>query len=496
MYLYCLLKKHQRELMSIYDKYETVIGLEVHAQLLTKSKAYSSDSTEYGMLPNTNVSPISLGHPGTLPMTNKKVIEYAVKLGLACKCTIREYNEYARKNYFYVDLPKGYQITQDKTPICNGGYITIKEDNGTEKKINLTRIHMEEDAGKSIHDIDPFDTLVDLNRAGVPLVEIVSEPELRSGEEAYKYLTEIRKLLRYLEICDGNMEEGSMRCDANVSVRLKGSSAFGKRTEVKNMNSIRNVQRAIEYEAKRQMEAIEKGEEIMQDTRSFDAEAGITFVLRSKEMANDYRYFPEPDLQPVVVTQEYINKVKSSLPPLPNELFKKYISLGLSTYDAGVLTDSKEIALYFEKIISTTKNVKSAANWLTVQVKSYLNDNALHISGFPIIPERMAELVDFIDSGKVNHTIAIQKIFPEMMKEPTKSPSQIAEENNWIQETDSGAIIEFVKQSIAKYPDKVTEYKNGKTTLLGLFMGEVMKLSKGKADPKMATELIKELLEK
>jgi len=482
--------------MSIYDKYEVVIGLEVHAQLLTKSKAYSSDSTEFGMLPNTNVSPISLGHPGTLPKANKKVIEYAVKLGLACKANIREVNEYARKNYFYVDLPKGYQITQDKTPICEGGYITIKQEDGIEKNINLTRIHMEEDAGKSIHDIDSFYTLVDLNRAGIPLVEIVSEPELRSGEEAYKYLTEIRKLLRYLEICDGNMEEGSMRCDANVSVRLKGSNTFGKRTEVKNMNSIRNVQRAIEYEAKRQIEALEKGEEITQDTRSFDAEAGTTFVLRSKEMANDYRYFPEPDLQPVIVSQEYINKVKSTLPPLPGELFKKYTSLGLSAYDTGVLTDSKEIALYFEKIILNTKNVKSAANWLTVQVKSYLNDNALHISNFPITPERMAELVNFIDSGKVNHTIAIQKIFPKMLEEPAKTPAQIAEENNWIQESDSDAIIEFVKLAIAKYPDKVIEYKNGKTTLQGLFMGEVMKLSKGKADPKMAGEVLKELLEK
>ena len=482
--------------MSIYDKYEVVIGLEVHAQLLTKSKAYSSDSTEFGMLPNTNVSPISLGHPGTLPKANKKVIEYAVKLGLACKANIREVNEYARKNYFYVDLPKGYQITQDKTPICEGGYITIKQEDGIEKNINLTRIHMEEDAGKSIHDIDSFYTLVDLNRAGIPLVEIVSEPELRSGEEAYKYLTEIRKLLRYLEICDVNMEEGSMRCDANVSVRLKGSNTFGKRTEVKNMNSIRNVQRAIEYEAKRQIEALEKGEEITQDTRSFDAEAGTTFVLRSKEMANDYRYFPEPDLQPVIVSQEYINKVKSTLPPLPGELFKKYTSLGLSAYDTGVLTDSKEIALYFEKIILNTKNVKSAANWLTVQVKSYLNDNALHISNFPITPERMAELVNFIDSGKVNHTIAIQKIFPKMLEEPAKTPAQIAEENNWIQESDSDAIIEFVKLAIAKYPDKVIEYKNGKTTLQGLFMGEVMKLSKGKADPKMAGEVLKELLEK
>jgi aspartyl-tRNA(Asn)/glutamyl-tRNA(Gln) amidotransferase subunit B len=482
--------------MNIYDKYEVVVGLEVHAQLTTKTKAYSSDANEYGMLPNTNVSPISLGHPGTLPTTNKKVIEYAVKLGLACKSDIREYNEYARKNYFYVDLPKGYQITQDKTPICTGGYITIKQADGTEKNINLIRIHMEEDAGKSIHDIDPFHTLVDLNRAGVPLLEIVSAPEIRSGEEAYKYLTEVRKLVRYLEICDGNMEEGSLRCDANISVRIKGSDIFGKRTEVKNMNSIRNVQRAIEYEAKRQIEALERGEELTQDTRSFDAETGTTFVLRSKEMANDYRYFPEPDLQPVIVSEQYINRVKSTLPPLPNDLFKKYQSLGLSEYDAGVLTDSKEIALYFEEIILNTKNIKSAANWLTVQVKSYLNDNALHISDFPMSASKLAELVNFIDTGKVNHTIAIQKIFPKMMEQPDKSPLQIAEENNWIQETDSGAIIEFVQQAIAKYPEKVSEYKNGKTSLLGLFMGEVMKLSKGKADPKKATEVLKELLDK
>lgn len=481
--------------MKIYDKYETVIGLEVHAQLSTRSKAYSSDSAEFGGLPNTNISPISLGHPGTLPKTNKRAIEFAVRLGLACKCSIREFNEYARKNYFYADLPKGYQITQDKTPICTGGYITIKEENGTEKNINITRIHMEEDAGKSIHDIDPFNSLIDLNRAGVALVEIVSEPEMRSGEEAYKYLTEIRKIVRYLEICDGNMEEGSLRCDANVSVRLKGSTAFGKRTEVKNMNSIRNVQRAIEFEAKRQIEAIENGEEIYQDTRSFNAVTGTTFVLRSKEMANDYRYFPEPDLQPVVVSQDYIAKIKSTLPPLPGELYKKYQSLGLSPYDAGVLTDSKEIALYFEEIIAKTKSVKSAANWLTVQVKAYLNDNALHISDFKISPERMAALIDFIDSGKVNHTIAIQKIFPKMMEETNKTPLQIAEENNWIQESDSGALTEFVKQAIAKYPEKVIEYKNGKVTLLGLFMGEVMKLSKGKADPKVATELVKEMLE-
>jgi aspartyl-tRNA(Asn)/glutamyl-tRNA(Gln) amidotransferase subunit B len=481
--------------MSIYEKYEAVIGLEVHAQLSTRSKAYAGDSTEYGVLPNTNVSPITLGHPGTLPRSNKRVIEYAVRLGIAVKSDIREVNEYARKNYFYADLPKGYQITQDKTPICNGGYITIKQDDGSEKRINITRIHMEEDAGKSIHDIDPFDSLIDLNRAGVALLEIVSEPEIKSGEEAYKYLTEVRRLVRYLDICDGNMEEGSMRCDANVSVMLKGSKVFGRRTEVKNMNSIRNVQRAIEYEIKRQIEAIENGDEISQDTRSFDAVAGTTFVMRSKEMANDYRYFPEPDLQPVIVSKEYIEKVRSTLPPLPQELYKKYTSLGLSDYDAGVLTDSKEIALYFEEIIANTKNAKAASNWLTVQVKSYLNERALHISEFGLGAKRIAELVDLIDSGKVSHTIATQKIFPKMLEEPSKTPEQIAEENSWIQESNSDALTDLARQAIAKFPDKVVEYKAGKTTLLGLFMGEVMKLSKGKADPKIANELVKKLLD-
>src|SRR6218665_1572599 len=481
--------------MSIYDKYEAAIGLEIHTQLSTKSKAYASDSTEYGSLPNTNVSPITLGHPGTLPLSNKRVIEYAVRLGLAVKSNIREMNEYARKNYFYADLPKGYQITQDKTPICTGGYITIKQDDGSEKNINITRIHMEEDAGKSIHDIDPFNSLIDLNRAGVALLEIVSEPEIRTPKEAYDYLTEVRKLVRYLDICDGNMEEGSMRCDANVSVRLKGATEFGKRTETKNMNSIRNVQRAIEFEIKRQIEAIENGEEISQDTRSFNAVTGETFVMRSKEMANDYRYFPEPDLQPVIVSQEYIAKVKETLPPLPNDLFRKYTSLGLSAYDAGVLTDSKEIALYFEEIIAKTKNTKSASNWLTVQIKSYLNDNALHISDFKVPAERIAQLVDLIGTGKVSRSIAVQKIFPKMMEDTTKTPAQIAEENNWIQESDSNALTDLAKQAIAKYPEKVAAYKAGNANLLGLFMGEVMKLSKGKADPKAASELVKKLLE-
>lgn len=478
------------------EKYEAVIGLEVHIQLLTKSKAYSSDSTEYGTLPNTNVSVITLGHPGTLPKTNKKVIEFAVKLGLACKCDIREENEYARKNYFYADLPKGYQITQDKTPICTNGYISIKTKDGGEKRINLTRIHMEEDAGKSMHDQDAYDSLIDLNRAGVALLEMVSEPEIRSGEEAYAYLTEVRKLVRYLEICDGNMEEGSMRCDANISVRLKGDSKFGRRVEVKNMNSIRNVQRAIEFEIQRQIEEVEAGREISQDTRSFEAETGKTFVLRSKEMANDYRYFPEPDLQPVIVTKEYIEAVRKILPPLPNDLHKKYVAeFGLSEYDATVITDTKETALYFEELTSNTKNYKAAANWLMGPIRSYINENAFHLNQFPISPKRICELIDLIDSGKVSHTLALQQIFPKLIVNPNKTPLLIAEENNLVSVSDENSLNEFVKQAIAKYPEKVIEYKNGKVNLAALFMGEVMKLSKGKADPKLANALVKKMLD-
>lgn len=474
--------------------WEAVIGLEVHIQLLTKSKAYSPDPTEYGALPNTNVSVISLGHPGTLPRINKKAVEFAVRLGLACKCNIREFNGYARKNYFYADLPKGYQITQDKTPICTGGEIRIKTGD-QERAINLTRIHMEEDAGKSLHDQDPYDTLIDLNRAGVPLLEIVSEPEIRSAEEAYAYVTEVRKLVRYLDICDGNMEEGSLRCDANVSVRKKGDTKFGRKVEVKNMNSIRNVQRAIEFEIKRQIADLEAGKQISQDTRSFDAEKGTTFVMRSKEAANDYRYFPEPDLNPVIVTQEYISSVKKNLPPLPDELFKKYTaSFGLTPYDAGVLTESKEIALYFEELTNHTRNYKGAANWVMGAVKSYLNENAVHISRFPVKAADLAELIGMIDEGKVTNSLASQKIFPEMLKSG-KSPAAIAGEQNLLTESDSGALETYVKQAIERYPDKVTEYKKGKTGLLGLFMGEVMKLSKGKADPKIATDLLRRTLD-
>ena len=458
---------------------------------------YSSDSAEYGGLPNSQVSVITLGHPGTLPRVNKKAIEFAVKLGLAVDGKLRFENQFARKNYFYADLPKGYQITQDKTPFCNGGYICIKLKDGTEKKINLTRIHMEEDAGKSMHDQDATDTLVDLNRAGVPLLEMVSEPEICNGDEAYAYLSEVRKLVRYLDICDGNMEEGSMRCDANVSVRLKGSHAFGKKVEVKNMNSIRNVQRAIDFEFTRQIDLIETNQEIAGETRSFDAVKGITFSLRSKENANDYRYFPEPDLQPVYITEKYIKSVKETLPELPNQLYKRYVrDFKLSDYDAAVLTDTKAIAQYFNELTTHTQNHKAAANWLMVNIKSYLNENALDIEDFPVKPIQIAELISIIDDGKISHSSASQKIFPELVKTPAKKALQIAQELNLIQERNAAALQDLVNQVIAKYPEKVSEYKNGKVTLLGLFMGEVMKLSGGKADPKVTSQLVKESLEK
>ncbi len=480
----------------IFNKYQAVIGLEIHAQLLTKSKAYSSDSTEFGGMPNTNVSVVTLGHPGTLPRINKAVVDSAIKLGLACGCEIREWNEYARKNYFYADLPKGYQITQDTTPICNGGKIDIKLENGQKKSINITRIHMEEDAGKSMHDQDPYDSLVDLNRAGVALLEIVSEPEIRSAEEAYAYVTEVRKLLRYLEICDGNMEEGSMRCDANISVMLKGADKFGNRVEVKNMNSIRNVQRAIRFEIERQIKEVEAGNEISQDTRSFDAVNGTTFVMRSKEMANDYRYFPEPDLQPVTVSPEWIAEIKATMPALPNELHEKFTeSFGLSEYDAGVLTESKPVALYFNELTSHTKNYKAASNWVTGDIKSYLNEYAVHMEDFPLAPKSVADLIAIIDEGKISHSAASQKVFPELCKNPESSPLSIAEKLDLIQESDSGQLEEWVDAALAAYPDKVEEYRGGKKGVLGLFMGEVMKMSKGKADPKAANQLVRQKLE-
>ena len=482
--------------MSIYEKYKAIIGLEVHAQLLTKTKAYSSDENIYGAIPNTKTSAISLGHPGTLPVSNRKVIEYAVKLGIAVGSKIRKRNEYARKNYFYADLPKGYQITQDKTPICNGGTIQIKDKKGYKKNINITRIHMEEDAGKSIHDLDPFNTLVDLNRAGVPLLEIVSEPEIRTADEAYQYINEVRKLVRYLEICDGNMEEGSLRCDANISVMLKGAKEFGTKVEVKNMNSSRNVKRAINFEVNRQINILEEGKKVRHETRSFNATNNSTISMRHKEEANDYRYFPEPDLQPIMIKEDYINEIRKTLPPLPNTLFLKFTKeFGLSEYNATILTDEKGIALYYNKLCSYTKNYKSAANFVNGSVKSYLNENAIDICDFSISPEQLASLITTLDDGKISNTVATSKIFPAMLNSNDLA-IEIAENNNWIQQSNSDALNKYIEKAIAKYPEKVDEYKAGKKGLIGLFMGEVMKLSKGKADPKITNQLLRNKLEK
>lgn len=482
---------------TIYDQYETVVGLEIHAQLSTNSKAYAADSAGFGDDPNTNISVITLGHPGTLPRVNERVIDFAVKMGIATHCQIRLENEYARKNYFYADLPKGYQITQDTTPICYKGYLEVKLKSGETKKIGITRIHMEEDAGKSIHDQDIYDSLIDLNRAGVPLIEIVSEPDIRSVEEAAAYLTEIRKLVRYLEVCDGNMEEGSLRCDANISVRKKGVKEFGNRCEVKNLNSIRNVQRAIEYEVKRQIDVIEAGGTIEQNTLNYDAVSGTTSVLRSKEMANDYRYFPEPDLPPVILTESYIEKMQAEMPALPDELFAKFISeFKLSEYDAQVILEQKELALYYLALTEHTKNYKSAANWLMGAIKSYLNEEAIEITQFPLKPTQIAELIGLIDDGKLNITLATQQLFPAMIKNSAAKAIDLATEMNLLISTSNEEVIGFIQQVIQNYPDKVAEYKSGKKGLLGLFMGEVMKLAKGKLDPKEANKLLMQELEK
>ena len=479
----------------LQDRYEIVIGLEVHAQMLTKSKAYSTDCNEFGAQPNSNVSVVSLGHPGTLPVMNKKTVEYAIRLGLSCNSEIARNQYFARKNYFYPDLPKGYQITQDKTPICVGGYVIIKDEQGKEKSIGITRIHMEEDAGKSIHDVDVFDTLVDLNRAGVPLLEIVSEPDMSSSSEAYYYLTEVRKLVRYLEICDGNMEEGSLRCDANVSVNLKGAKEFGTKVEVKNMNSIRNVQRAIDFEVKRQIELLENGGIIAQETRSFDALKGLTISMRTKEAANDYRYFPEPDLQPLVILQEQIDAIAKEMPPLPRNLYLKYTQeFGLSDYDAMNITDSKGIALYYESLLNHTKNAKSAANWLMGEIKSYLNENGVSIAEFPIAPDRIASLIQLIDEGKVSSTIAGQRIFPQLI-ETNKTPYAIAEELNLFQDSGEDVIDAYILKVIEGNPSEIERYKAGDKQLIGFFMGQLMKVSGGKADPKKANSILRNTLD-
>jgi aspartyl-tRNA(Asn)/glutamyl-tRNA(Gln) amidotransferase subunit B len=478
------------------EEFETIIGLEVHAQLLTKTKLFCADETGFGADPNTQISPVTLGYPGTLPVLNEEAVRMAVKTGLACHCEIESRNYFARKNYFYPDLPKGYQISQHTTPICKDGYVNISLPEG-EKQIQLNRIHLEEDAGKSIHDLDRNFTCLDFNRAGVPLIEIVTEPCLNSPDEAVAFLTNLRRILRYLAVCDGNMEEGSMRCDANVSIRKKGANILGTKVEIKNLNSIRNVKRAIDFEVTRMKEMAYKNETIIQQTRSFDALNGITFSLRSKEEANDYRYFPDPDLPPFDITPELLQEIRNTIPALPEELIGRYTEkYNLSRYDAEVITDDKGTADYFESVILLTNAYKAAANWLLGPVKSFLNEKNITISSFPIDPAGMASLIGLVEEGHVSFSTASSRIFPELVSGIAGDPMEIATRLNLIQTDDEAQILEWVTQAMDKMPDKVLEYKKGKKGLLGLFVGEVKKISKGQADPQLTNQMLIRKLEK
>ncbi|WP_205409971.1 Asp-tRNA(Asn)/Glu-tRNA(Gln) amidotransferase subunit GatB [Flavihumibacter solisilvae] len=480
--------------MSLQEKYELVVGLEVHAQLQTRTKLFCGDDASFGGEPNTHISAITLAYPGTLPRLNRTAVEYAIRMGLACESEISRTNWFARKHYFYPDLPKGYQTSQHINNICQGGIVRINV-SGNERAVQLHHIHLEEDAGKSIHDADPLKTAIDHNRAGVPLIEIVSEPDLFSAEEAYAYVTEVRKLVRFLGICDGNMEEGSMRCDANISVRPKGQKKLGTRVEVKNLNSIRNVKRAIDFEAARLMQMLEDGETIIQQTRSFDADTGTTFALRSKEEANDYRYFPDPDLPPFIVSEEMLNSIRSEMPELPDAVRQRFMEdYHLPEYDARLLSEEKEMVAYFEAVTSHNNQYKSIANWLLGPVKAWLNEQQVQIENFPLKSGNLSDLVNLVTSGEISFSSASSRLFPRLIDNPDADPKQMASELNLLQNADSGEIEAWIGQVLEKMPDKVAEYRKGKKGLIGLFMGEVKKISRGKADPKIATVMLEKRL--
>jgi len=473
------------------NKYTLVIGLEVHAQLLTKTKIFSSDSAAYGGAPNTHVGVITLAHPGALPRLNKLAVEHAIKMGLACHCEISRVQGFDRKNYFYPDLPKGYQITQDRTPICKGGFISIKTRDGQNHRIKLNRIHLEEDAGKSIHLDGETDTLVDFNRAGVALIEIVTEPVIKSAEEAATLLSEIRKMVRYLDICDGNMEEGSLRCDANVSVMLKGAMELGKKVEVKNMNSFRHVQRAIEFETERQIALLESGEPVISETRTFHVTDGKTYGMRTKEELNDYRYFPDPDLSPLIISNAWLEEIRLQMPSLPEELYHKFIThYGLPTYDAQVLTETKELAAYFEELCSVNGLKKENSNWLMGPVKSFLNENTLSIEDFTLPSQKLAQLIGLVNEKHFSYTTAVQELFPRLVQSPHLDILQLAKDLNLIQSSDEEFIGKIIEAVLKEFPLKVEEYQHGKKGIVSMFMGEVMKRSAGKANPKTANELL------
>jgi aspartyl-tRNA(Asn)/glutamyl-tRNA(Gln) amidotransferase subunit B len=479
-----------------YDQYETVIGLEIHVQLGTHSKAFCGDAADFGAPPNTHISPISLGHPGTLPRLNKKQVEYAVKLGLALGSKISMLNAFDRKNYFYADLPKGYQITQDRKPICIGGQLKVATEAG-EKTIRIHHIHMEEDAGKSIHETPGPYSQIDLNRAGVPLLEIVSEPDLRSAEEVDAYMTAMRQLVRYLGVSDGNMEQGSLRCDVNVSVRPRGQEAFGERCEIKNLNSMRYARRAIKYEVKRQIDLIERGGEVRQETLNFNPDTGRTSPLRDKENAHDYRYFPEPDLPPLMISAEDLKRYHQELPMLPWQLREQLSeTYGLPEYDVKLLTEEPQPALFFLELTRLTPEYKAAANLIINKVLPYCNESQINLTEFPLGLDQLAALLALVREGKVSNTVAYQQLFPALLAAPDKNPPELAQSLNLIQTSDAGALEGIIDQVIADHPEEAARYRKGKKALIGFFMGEVMKASRGKADPKVTNQLLREKLAK
>ena len=476
-------------------KYELVVGLEIHVQLSTDSKIFSADSTAFGNAPNENVSAITLAHPGTLPKLNKEVIELAAKMGFACDCDIAKAFSFDRKNYFYPDLPKGYQLTQDRSPICLNGGIQIHLEDGQERTVSLHKIHLEEDAGKSIHDLDDQYSSVDYNRAGVPLIEIVTNPDIFSDQEAIATLQSVRRTVRYLNVSDANMEEGSMRCDANISVKKKGSLTLGNKVEIKNMNSMRNVGRAIRYEYERQCEMLEQDREIISETRTFNADKGTTSGMRMKEELNDYRYFPEPDLCHFTLDDSHLAAIKASMPMLPETYFATFTKeYGLSHADASFLVEEQKVAMNALSFISEAPDAKIASNWLLGPIQAYFNENDVDISTFPIPNTYMYDLFGMIVEGSISHSIASQKLFPLMLKFPDQAPKDLASSHDLLLDKEEGGLQEVINEVLSAFPDKVKAYQNGKKGLIGLFMGEVMKKTDGKIDPKEANKLLRESL--